>query len=539
MSAGDTNADVLDTGGRGGRMLWWLIGILVLAAALRLPELGRRGFLLDEAWTAEVVSGRGSLHQHLLLGIVFHPPELYSLANAPPWWRVWSNIQMTHPPLYYVLLRLWINCLGEGDGTERMLSVLFSLAAVGLVFDASRLLNGPTVAIWAGLLMALAPPQIEYARQARNYAMELATALAAADALIRIETLGINWRRIAGLSLATLAALLTHYFCVGFLGALGVYALLRLRGRARRAGIAAFFAAAVAFAFCWGPFMWEQRKLFSTSDPSTTFLQEHDPAHTLRSLHRALLMPFEMLAQPQWGSASALGGSAGSSAANPEVSAPLARLALLACVLYVAPLLLLRHRPGLLLWWLCLCGTVGLVLAMDLGRGTRQLAFIRYVLLAGPAVFVLIPACAAAAKSAWVRHGLPALAVAIAIAAIDQGYPTTVTDPHRVVADLQPLAGPRDFLLFIGAGQQRWDAEGHFLVLERYLRPMPTWMALVDGFPPPAVMKQAMASRRTIAYTQTEDPRLFVPGLEPIAFHSYYGRGQVWVLASRAAPHKQ
>lgn len=520
--------------------LLWLALILVLTAALRFPALGRRGYLLDEAWTAEIATGRGSLHLALPVGAVRPPPKLFDLHNAPPWWSVWTHMQVTHPPLYFVLLRLWMDAFGQGDGIERSLSVVCSLVAAGFLFDSVRLLNGRSVAIWACLLMAVAPPQIDHARQTRNYEMELAAALAAVDALVRIKRLGVNRRRVVGLSVAVLATLLTHYFCVGFLAALAIYALRRLRGGAREAAGGAFVVAGLVFLFCWGPFMWRQRMLFSVHDLSTTFLDENDPAHVRRSLHRALLLPFDMLAPPAESvstAATAAGRESGGSASGGGASA-LGQFAAVAAIVFVLPPLLLRRRPDLLLWWLCLIGTIGLVLTMDLARGTRHLAFIRYVLLAGPPVYVLIPAMAASLDHAVLRHALPATALAISLSAIGQGYPSAVTDPHRIVDDLKPVMRPGDFFVFIATGQRRWEAFAHFLVLDRYVGQFPGPIAIEDDLASPPVLRQAMAAPNTFAYTEDEDARLFLPTLAPVGVRSYVGRGEIWLM-SPPPPHKR
>src|SRR5437764_15380383 len=86
-----------------------LASVLVLAGSVRLFQLDWRGYFVDELWTAELATGRGSAHLHIPRNIVVAtPPELVSLEGAPPWWRVWRRMECTHPPLYFVLLRLWM-----------------------------------------------------------------------------------------------------------------------------------------------------------------------------------------------------------------------------------------------------------------------------------------------------------------------------------------------------------------------------------------------------------------------------------------------
>src|SRR5439155_5899235 len=179
------------------------------------------GFFLDEMWSAELASGRGSAHLHLPDNTLLSPPpELYSLTDAPPWWRVWTTVDVPHPPLYFIALRLWMSLAGQTDAALRALSVVLSLLTVALLFDTARLLSGRGVALWASVLFALAQPQIDYGRQALYYPLLLLAGMAAANAVARIEKRGASRPRFAALFLATLTALLTHYFCIGAIAAL-------------------------------------------------------------------------------------------------------------------------------------------------------------------------------------------------------------------------------------------------------------------------------------------------------------------------------
>src|SRR5690606_32684089 len=59
-----------------------------------------------------------------------------------------------------------------------------------------------------------------------------------------------------------------------------------------------------------------------------------------------------------------------------------------------------RVRSGLLpLLWLVL--TAGFIVALDLARGTRHVAYIRYTLLAAPGLYLLAPAALARLPGLW------------------------------------------------------------------------------------------------------------------------------------------
>ena len=251
--------------------------ILILAAALRLYGIFDRDFWLDEFWTAELSTGRGSVHLNIPVNtIVDPPPATTTLAGAPGALKVWTHMQdATHPPLYFFVLRLWRNIAGADDLSSRLLSVLSSLAAIAFLYDTISRLHGRTVAIWAAALMALATPQIEFAQATRNYAFVLMTSLAACDALVRIEQSGPRIGYLIWLTLALLATALTHYFSIGALLALFLYAAIRLRGAARWKTLAAFAASALLFLILWGPQLRAHVHNFSSPERTTEFL--YDP----------------------------------------------------------------------------------------------------------------------------------------------------------------------------------------------------------------------------------------------------------------------
>src|SRR5438552_3225098 len=121
-----------------------LLGIVAVALGTRLMHLDSQSLFLDEFWYLELATGRGSLHlrlpsETLLSGI----PRTTSLANAAPWTAVLTNMDhVTHPPLYPLLLRFWIEAFGASDLAGRSLSMLLSTAAILLLFDAVRIHDG-------------------------------------------------------------------------------------------------------------------------------------------------------------------------------------------------------------------------------------------------------------------------------------------------------------------------------------------------------------------------------------------------------------
>lgn len=77
------------------------------------------------------------------------------------------------PPTYYVLLQWWMRLFGDSEAALRSLSVACNVAALPLVFLLSRQLTGRREALVAALLFALSPIGLNFAQEARVYAMTL------------------------------------------------------------------------------------------------------------------------------------------------------------------------------------------------------------------------------------------------------------------------------------------------------------------------------------------------------------------------------
>jgi hypothetical protein len=178
-----------------------LLLILILAVLLRLAGLGWRSLWLDE-----VLSIRQA---------------------ARPLSEIWAGTgELRHPPLYYLLLHFWLR-LGEGEAVIRLLSALFSLATVGLVYGLGRGVDRdrPETALLAAALLALAPLDLWYAQEARMYAL-----VAACGALTALGLL-LPGRRGAGLVLvgATIGLYADYTFVPLLLGLTAVWAGVALR----------------------------------------------------------------------------------------------------------------------------------------------------------------------------------------------------------------------------------------------------------------------------------------------------------------------
>ncbi len=202
--------------------------------------------------------------------------RLARLDFQPLWWdEGWSlyfatsdpatMLQLTavdiHPPLYYLLLHLWIGLLGSGPIAVRLLSVLIGVAAVPLIYLAGRRLFGHKTALLAALLLAISPFHIYYSQEVRMYGLVTLLGLAAfcfagaCGPTSRRGRLG-SWAWI-GYVLAATAALYTQYYAAFLILALNVVVLFRwLRARRPVKELLSWLAAQAAVVALYLPWLW-------------------------------------------------------------------------------------------------------------------------------------------------------------------------------------------------------------------------------------------------------------------------------------------
>lgn len=181
----------------------WLI--LILSAVVRFHDISLPYFWTDEAWTALVSVQSPAM-------ILFH---------------VGHDV---HPPLYFLLLHLWIQLFGDSVLALRAMSAVAGILAVALGMWLMRLLGTARETLLAGLFMALLPISVRYSQEARMYALEAALLLGSTIALV-YWLRSARDRYLAGYVVLMTAALYTHYLAILCLAAHCLYLVaLRVQG---------------------------------------------------------------------------------------------------------------------------------------------------------------------------------------------------------------------------------------------------------------------------------------------------------------------
>ena len=443
--------DPLPQGERGPdkKHLAALVAILLLALVVRFHDITRHSIWLDEFLAILHSAGQGDAFFSLAhgartggaegslatSGARTPPPDLVGRHDRAPYPQIWRGmLGDVHPPLYQVLLRAWRDLLnplvGDGDAMIRTFGVLLGVAGVALLWDVVRLLHGPGPAQWAALIMALAMPQIQFAQDARPYTLLTLLALSAIDAVVRLERFGPSYPRAVALGLCTLGTALTHYYGLPPLIALGCYAAIRLRGRARIQAGGALLGGAIAFLILWGPTLLVHVR---GGEVHSAYLVDDAPGHLGRTLVRLAVLPARSLNEP-------------STAATP--------VACLGAILFVLPLLLRRRRPELMLWGWWMAGAVAPALLIDLLKRWEQLDLLRYTSLAMPAFYAMIAAVVGgtfAERRPWLRHVIPGMAVLSCLISIPRAYQETQNpkpDYPWLAKNFAERSKPGDVLVF-------------------------------------------------------------------------------------------
>ncbi len=188
--------------------------ILLLAAALRLVNLGGRALWYDEAFS--ILFARRSWG------------EMIAGTLGPT-----AAAAEEHPLLYYFTLHGWMRLFGDSPAAARLLSVVCGVATVALIYLLGQRLFNQRVGATAAFFTAIAPFPLYYAQEARMYAL-LGLSTTAAVYFFGRAWQENGWRDWAGYAVSAAAALYSHNLAALFLLSLIGWILWRWR-RLRRA----------------------------------------------------------------------------------------------------------------------------------------------------------------------------------------------------------------------------------------------------------------------------------------------------------------
>jgi hypothetical protein len=133
-----------------------------------------------------------------------------------------------HPPLYYLLLHVWMKAFGEGNEAVRSLSAVFGIATLPLLWVAGRRYGGRVVATAAVVLLATSPFAIRYSTETRMYSLAMLLVVAG-WLLVRAALERPTLLRLAGVAVLSGLLALTHYWAFYLLASTAALLLLLWR----------------------------------------------------------------------------------------------------------------------------------------------------------------------------------------------------------------------------------------------------------------------------------------------------------------------
>lgn len=97
------------------------------------------------------------------------------------------TVDLQHTPLYFFLLHGWIKMFGEGEVSMRILSLIFALGSIPLVYTASNKITSKTNAVIATVLTSVSPLLVLFSVEVRMYSAVVFLVLLSLNYLIDFE----------------------------------------------------------------------------------------------------------------------------------------------------------------------------------------------------------------------------------------------------------------------------------------------------------------------------------------------------------------
>ena len=181
--------------------------------------------------------------------------EIFSVhAARHEWSRLLSfaAADIIHPPLFYVLLKVWIGFGGDSLLWLRLFPVLTSIAVIFPFFLLSRELHlGATEIKLALLLMAVNGYLIKYAQEVRMYSLLLFFTVCSLWLFVKFVSATQARKQLLALSAINLLLIYTHYYGWLVIAAEAAWLLLWDRDR-----LADFLIAAAVLLLCFSPWVY-------------------------------------------------------------------------------------------------------------------------------------------------------------------------------------------------------------------------------------------------------------------------------------------
>lgn len=392
--------------------------LVVLSIFFRFYHLEQKLLWHDELATRVFAAGYtvDEWKAALYTGEIFDVAEVQRFQHLNPDRSVGAAIRglaqddPQHPPLYYILARIWVVLFGDRIATLRALSAIVSLLSIPAVFWLAReLFDDARIAWTSTALFAVSPFFVLYAQEAREYALWTGLLVLSNASLLRAIRLSeperAPARRVAAAwalySLATVLSLYTSFTTASVIFAQLVFLAYRERLRPTRVAILAFLSLAVS-AIAFLPW-------------AVQLLRHYEAFEATMKWSRVIVIPRSALLRILGQNTSRTLVDLGHDVDSPlDWAVMLAGVALSAAALAAVARRGSRDARALLLLLFTL--PIAMLLVPDLLHGGIRSVSMRYLTPAWVALIVATGALLAVPRSTRVRLALQALVLGIATA---------------------------------------------------------------------------------------------------------------------------
>ena len=172
----------------------WLVTILLLGICFRFVNLDKKVYWHDEVYTSLRITAhsRSELVESAFIGEEISAYELLKYQQLDPKRTLVQAIHLLgvedsqHSPLYYVMLRFWVQWFGNSVGTIRSLSAWISLLVFPCLYWLCQKLFASSQIAWIAIaLAAVSPVQVLFAQEAREYSLWTVTILLMSAAFLQ------------------------------------------------------------------------------------------------------------------------------------------------------------------------------------------------------------------------------------------------------------------------------------------------------------------------------------------------------------------
>ena len=242
---------------------FFFVVLLVLGIFFRFVNIDRKIYWHDEAYTSLRVAGYTSkeVGEQVFNGQVINVKDLEKYQRINPEKSLADTIKSLeiddaqHPPLYYILVRLWVQWFGNSISVTRSLSALFSVLVLPCVYFLCLELFESSLVGWVAIaLISISPFHVLYAQEAREYSLWTLLILLASWALLkalRFHTEGKKAIHLVGRWGTYAAAIGLGIYTFPFTGLVGVghgiYVIVTERFRLTKSVVAYLLASIIAF----------------------------------------------------------------------------------------------------------------------------------------------------------------------------------------------------------------------------------------------------------------------------------------------------